>query len=49
MNKIASIFACLMTCPLGEAVVYDNKMGEDDDSNAGSEVGGGSIASHKDK
>jgi len=33
----------------GDSVVYDNKMGEPDDSNAGTEIGGGSIVVHKEK
>jgi hypothetical protein len=31
----------------GGAVVYDNKMGQPDDSNEGTELGGGSIIIHK--
>lgn len=30
-------------------VIYDNKMGEDDNSNAGAEIGGSSIVIHKDE
>ncbi len=30
-------------------VVYDNQMGEADNSNAGTELGGGNIATHRDK
>ena len=33
----------------GDTIVYDNQMGEGDDSNAGTEVGGGSIIIHKGK
>ena len=33
----------------GDTVVYDNQMGEDDDSNAGPELGGGNIVVHKGK
>jgi len=33
----------------GDGLVYDNKMGEPDDSNAGTEIGGGSIVVHKAK
>jgi hypothetical protein len=30
-------------------IIYDNQMGEDDDSNTGTEIGGGSIVIHKAK
>ena len=31
----------------GDLVVYDNQMGEDDNSDAGTEIGGGNIVIHK--
>ncbi len=33
----------------GDGVVYDNKMGEPDESDAGTEIGGGNIVVHKAK
>jgi hypothetical protein len=33
----------------GDVIVYDNQLGENDDSYAGTEIGGGSIVIHKSK
>ena len=33
----------------GDTVVYDNKMGEPDDSHAGTAIGGGNVVVHKAK